>query len=192
MKKLNVPVWSQQRGDTCGVASVGMVLEYFGSKITERDLLNQYSYNLLEALQTENPKTKDYIDAGNFTFDLWADVKASLDSGYPVIIGLNGSFFSSSGRGHIVVITGYDSQGNIYYNDPAFGKQKITTLDIIERSPAHPDGKFVFLVRQKKEKKEAPLKLIKLYIKPPASIVVDGKEYGIEGANAIIFKVREK
>jgi len=194
MSILNVPKIRQAQSDTCGIASVAMVVSFLKAPVTELYIKNSYGYSLLAALQGEL-QSEYYIDYGDFTPLDWNEIEKVIKAGKPVIIGLNGEF-SPSGRGHIVVIAGIEGN-NVYYNDPAVGDRRITTKQAIENCPPHPDGKFLLMYNPAKiqvirEDKTEEFRLIKLYIKEPSAIAMDGKIYDIKGANELVLKVSER
>ena len=194
--KLDVPAFIQQKGDTCGICSVAMVVSYFQKKtVSEATIEKNYGYHLLTALKNELP-SEHYVDFGNFSGS-WADIEKVLTAGKPVIIGLNGEF-SVSGRGHIVVITGFDGE-TIYYNDPADGQRRTTTKARIAACPAHPDGKFLFMydsdmiqiIREKLPQIDLNLHSGRISLTVPETITLEkGKTY-YPNAEKISLKLTE-
>ena len=143
-----VPVKPQTQSNdySCGQTSVAMAVNSLtGKSLTDRDIDRKYGLALLAALNSET-KSAGYRwqDAGNFRKSQWPTLEKKLNQDKtPVLIGLNGPQFSSTGRGHIVTLLSVNGN-SVRYADPADGKIKTTTRQAIESAPAHPDGKFVF------------------------------------------------
>lgn len=137
---------AQSNSVSCGQTSVAMAVNSLtGKSLTDRDINRKYGFSLLNALNSES-KSAGYRwkDAGNFRKAQWPTLEKKLNQDKtPVIIGLNGPQFSSSGRGHIVTLLSV-SGNSVRYADPADGKIKTTTRQAIESAPPHPNGKFVF------------------------------------------------
>ena len=84
-----------------------------------------------------------WVDGGNFSATTSPKVVLLLKEHLPVIIGLNGPFFSPSGRGHIITLVAIEHD-QITYADPATGTLRTTDPTTILLAPPHPDGKFLF------------------------------------------------
>lgn len=137
----------QSNAVACGQTCVAMCVNAFtGQHLTDVDINARYGFSLLQALNDEC-KTSDYtwIDGGNLTVDTWPEISGALQSGLPVILGLNGPEFSPSGRGHIITALQGDQ---VSFADPATGTTRTTTKASLLAAPPHPDGKFIFYPRR--------------------------------------------
>lgn len=143
-------LFPQTTSKSCGQASVAYCLSVLtGEKWRDTDVAARYGYSLLLALESECPGY-EWRDVGNFTRSLWAEIEKSLKAGLPVIMGLNGPEFSPSGYGHIVVLVGVEGS-KVVLADPATGKLRSVTYQLIQDCPPHTDGKFVFLCRRERK-----------------------------------------
>lgn len=131
-KLLSVPYFSQQTLEWCWAAAIQMVTAYYGRPVQQcqtlsvflgGDCCNSPQFCVVGAPSMQTIQQGLYSLAGlqsqyvpsPISFDA---VKAEIAAGRPVIIGYRGS----SG-GHVVVINGYDRNGNISILDPFFGPQ---------------------------------------------------------------------
>lgn len=93
----------------------------------------------------------------DFSSSYWPNIEKSINAGYPVVIGLNGLPFSSTGRGHIVLIVGIEGD-TVFYHDPngnaAGNGASPSGLDVnvfkaskslFNSQHGHPQGKFLFV-----------------------------------------------
>lgn len=136
----------QSNSVSCGQTSVAMAVNSLtGKSLTDADIARKHGFSLLSALNSESKASGfRWRDGGNFKAKDWATLEKKLNKERtPVIMGLNGPTFSPSGRGHIVTLLSVDGD-RVRYADPADGKIKTTTRQVIERSPGHPQGKFFF------------------------------------------------
>ena len=134
-KVLEVPERSQMcetkdPGAICSPASVAMVLEYYGTKRTTREVADgvfdhagkiygNWPFNT--AYAGRDGKFTAYVRRGSGIEDLEAEIAA----GRPVIIGhgwrageLDRAPIAES-AGHLITIVGFSAQGDIVVNDPA-------------------------------------------------------------------------
>ncbi|MFH0979933.1 MAG: N-acetylmuramoyl-L-alanine amidase-like domain-containing protein [Planctomycetota bacterium] len=135
-RRLAVPFRSQKSappeltGRICSPTSVAMMLEYRGvtrptDEIARRafDAVHDLYGNWPRAVQT----AYTYGVPGYLTrFSDWAEVQRMIADDQPLIISitaeageLTGAPFSAS-EGHLLLLTGFDSAGDLYVNDPAF------------------------------------------------------------------------
>ena len=108
----------------CGPTSLAMVIRHFDSKsaVNPYDIA-KYSQDNNYVSNTNTTSWKLFED-GIKKFDLQsvdvlpveAKMKKSLDGGHVLIASLNPGLFST--RGHIIVIKGYNSDGDFLINDP--------------------------------------------------------------------------
>ena len=140
-----VDLLAQSNSVSCGQTSVAMSINTLtGKHLTDVDVNNKYGFGLMDALRTESAEAGyTWKDGGDLSPDRWSLIQEKVNSGSPVIVGLNGDPFSHSGRGHIVTITRMEGE-KVYYNDPNGGEARVTTRTAMENCPPHPDGKFVY------------------------------------------------
>ena len=150
------PLWAnckaqvQHKGDTCGVTSCAVVINWLVNKnYTDEDLLAKYGYGLLTALNTELNGHYHYSDTGNtgrITEQMWPAIEHRARNGIPTIMGLN-TPYSITGRGHVVCV--FKVEGEIVtYTDSAEGPDghiRTTTKKQIETCALYPNGNFVLL-----------------------------------------------
>lgn len=133
--KLNVPYRSQGDEDTsisgsiCSPTSVAMVMEYWGVDIPTEEIAHMaYSkeYDMYGIWPAAVQTASLYGLRGWVRiFKNWEDVEKEILNGRPVIATicfdweeLSGSFTPAS-DGHVIVICGFDNNGNPICNDPA-------------------------------------------------------------------------
>ena len=103
-----------------------MVLEYFGvrkhvnecargvyvngSGASHQGMLNKLKSNGLSGSSMHYGKSLSWL-------------KQQTDGGRPVIVNVKGNYGPRSTNGHIIVVTGVDSNGNVTINDPAGGRR---------------------------------------------------------------------
>lgn len=136
----------QSNSVSCGQTSVAMAVNSLtGKSLTDSDIARKHGFSLLSALNSESRAAGfRWRDGGDFRAEDWATLEKKLNKEKtPVIMGLNGPTFSPSGRGHIITLISIDGN-RVSYADPADGKIKTTTKQVIEQSPGHPQGKFFF------------------------------------------------
>jgi hypothetical protein len=142
----NIKPLCQNNSISCGQTSVAMAVNCLtGKSLNDGDIDQKYGFSLLSALNGETQSAGvSWRDGGVVNPDSWKLIESKVNQEkIPVIVGLNGSEFSPSGRGHIVTITKVDGD-TVYYADPASGAIKSTTKDRMNNAPSHPDGNFIF------------------------------------------------
>ena len=146
-KTLQVPLYAQQTGDTCGPASGRMVLGYYGISVTEGDYIitangiidknggqADYTYvwvnsDTINSYLSNNGKSKRYKwkELSSYNVDDFSNIiLRNIINGYPVQIPMKFSanaYFPYSTGGHYMVIKGlqYNSSTSAYnlvLNDP--------------------------------------------------------------------------
>jgi len=134
-RRLDVPFRSQRSEDPaiagriCSPTSVSMVMAYHGVERqtsyvagraydAEHDLYGGWSRAVQAAFEEGVP---GYVTR----FGSWGEVRAEIAEGRPVIASiraregeLRGAPYESTG-GHLIVITGFDAEGDVLVNDPA-------------------------------------------------------------------------
>ena len=131
---------------SCGQTSVAMAVNSLtGKKLTDADINRNHGFSLLSALKSESRGSGyTWRDGGNFKSKDWKTLETKLNGEKtPVIMGLNGSTFSPSGRGHIITLLAIQGD-KVKYADPADGKVKTVSKQVLESAPGHPHGKFFF------------------------------------------------
>lgn len=124
--QLNVPYFyqydnSSNKGNSCQVTSIAMVLKHYGVNIHPDDLLRALGYDVSypqnpHGLMHTYNEYAQYHGVPEITLNdqgTIADLKEALDAGKPVIT--HGWFTES---GHVLVVVGYDDD-YYYVNDPA-------------------------------------------------------------------------
>ena len=131
----------QQRGDSCGQTSVAMAINTLtGKKLDDNDIDAEYGYYLERALNAECPN--HVWSSPLFTPAAWAGIEARLAAGRPTLIALNGGDFSSSGRGHVLLICRMAGD-QVWMADPATGTIRSWSRAQVEAAPGHPQGKWL-------------------------------------------------
>jgi len=129
--QLAVPFVPQQR-DTCGAASLTMVMRYWGDDVDQ----DQVAAALVEPGKPgiSGSRLEAFArDRGFFALAYGADaaqLKDSLAEGRPLIVALR------TGRGldHDVVVTGYDSaRDEVTLHDPALGRDRRMSMAGFEK-----------------------------------------------------------
>ena len=134
-------------GATCQNTAVAMVLASQGVSIVPDQITSRYgrgraqSVDGLKAVFNELAREYGVRGVRSTSQGTFAEVKAALDAGSPVIIH---GYFTASG--HVVVITGYNQEG-YFVNDPA-GKWSGYYKDGYPNAGRRPtEGKNVFYER---------------------------------------------
>lgn len=146
VKRAEVVPLAQSNSISCGQTSVAMAVNSLkGTSLRDTDIHRRYGFGLLGALNAESASVGvKWKDAGNFSAPKWPVIEGALKQRMPVVIGLNGPEFSPTGRGHIVTIVAIEGD-KVSFADPAKGVIRETSRRNIERAPAHPHGKFLFV-----------------------------------------------
>ena len=119
--QLAVPFVPQQK-DTCGAASLTMVMRYWGDDVTH----DQVAATIVEAEKPGIAGSRLEAFArgrGYFALAYEADaaqLRESLAKGRPLIVALR----VAGGFDHDVVVTGMDGKGDVRLHDPALGRDR--------------------------------------------------------------------
>lgn len=138
MKKLEVPYHKQNDVDHCGPCALSMILEKFGSSLTQEEITNTilkqhrqstrrntYAHDMVGYL-ADNGFGSLYI--ANLTDEkTWKIFKTYIRKNYPILVLMQYSKLSP--RSHFRVITGHEFIENrkdhwIYFHDPHDGPNK--------------------------------------------------------------------
>lgn len=139
-RELEVPYRSQGweddsiAGHICSPTSVSMVLQYWGKDVLTGDLARSAydpEYDMYGMWWRAVQAAGQYgLDGWVQYFREWPQVEAWIEKGVPVVAcicfepgELTGSMTDSS-EGHVIVLRGYDGDGNILCNDPAGREEK--------------------------------------------------------------------
>lgn len=125
---LAVPLVRQETPVWCWAAVSEMVFRYYGRGGTQCQILSGWYQRdcctFREFCQTTAPIAviQQTLLVGGVRSN-WTPgplplsaITAEINAGRPIIVGYRGSF-----AGHVVVIHGYDSRGNLYIHDPFYG-----------------------------------------------------------------------
>lgn len=109
----------RQKAGLCGVASLKMVLEYFGVKVGERKLIKMTGANAKKGMPSEGLKRT--AKTLGFSFKLkdnasFGDIKRYLSKGIPPMVDWF-SMFNDYSDGHFSVVVKLD-KNYIYIQDP--------------------------------------------------------------------------
>lgn len=127
-RRLPVPYVAQQTPVWCWAACSEMVLAYKGSPEPQCGILSDW-FQFPCCLQPAACATTAPLEIIQATLAAHgvrstrvpsplplSSVKAEIDAGRPLILAYRGSF-----SGHVVVLFGYDAQGNVAIHDPIYG-----------------------------------------------------------------------
>ncbi len=171
----NVPFYSQfqdisrpeWRGQSCGIASMAMAIEFYKPKsfsITKllSQAINSGAYDPAVGWKHQQlaeladryglvGTNYDFSEADNET--ALNNLEAALKEG-PVVVSIHNKFDPRATLGHIVVLTGFENEFMLY-NDPASAKveKKISTLDFLK------GWKKRFITVREKAPADAPIAL---------------------------------
>lgn len=126
----------------CGAASLQMVIEYITGDLIPQsqlaieaetdvgDKIGAYVNDVADVLNnhTNLPYEVEIVSEDNF----FSNIKMDFDADYPVIYDVDAYVLDKTydkGTGHYIVGSGYESNHNLYYEDPgrSFGAALITT-----------------------------------------------------------------
>ena len=145
-KSINVKPLQQGNDKSCGQTSVAMAINSLtGKNLTDADISSKYGFGLIEALSAET-KGIDWQDR-NFSSSSWIDIEGSLAQGIPVPIGVGGEF-TSSGYGHIMLITAINGD-SVTLMDPATGDKRTVTKKRLQDAKGYAQGDFYFRGKRK-------------------------------------------
>jgi len=120
---IDVPKRSQFNSRTCSPTSVSMVLQFFGfNKPTKEvadgvydhaaDLYGNWPFNAAYAHRIGGFETLVRRMTG------WRDVETLIGEGLPVVISAKGPPYFSN-EGHLIVVVGFEKNGDVIVNNPA-------------------------------------------------------------------------
>lgn len=122
--KLSVPFYRQEHAHTCVPACLRMVLDFFGTALTEDELAERCGTTLLGTGRVELAQAAIGLGLTAQLADHLArdDVQTQLSQGRPVIAWLDPSLLYPGvfGCTHAVVIVGLESN-TVHYHDPKTG-----------------------------------------------------------------------
>lgn len=138
-KQLNVPYRSQCvedksiSGKICGPTSLSMILGYYKIDMPTAKVAS-FCYDKYNDIYGNWPYIVAFASEQGLTgwvryFTSLDELKEEIKNNHPVIVGisfgegeLTGSPVAST-AGHLLVVRGFDNEGNVYVNDPAFTSQ---------------------------------------------------------------------
>lgn len=138
-KQLSVPYRSQCvedssiSGKICGPTSLSMILEYYKITLPTAQVAS-FCYDKYNDIYGNWPYIIAFASEQGLTcwvryFTSLDELKEEIKNNHPVIVGisfgegeLTGSPVAST-AGHLLVVRGFDNEGNVYVNDPAFKNQ---------------------------------------------------------------------
>lgn len=116
-------------GLTCSPTSTSMVMEFFGANFTTMencDAIYDPQYDLFGNWGRSVSRAGEVgLDAWLARFRNWDQVKAHIAQGVPIIASIRfregevKGFLYKSTAGHLLVIRGFDANGDVIVNDPA-------------------------------------------------------------------------
>jgi ABC-type bacteriocin/lantibiotic exporter with double-glycine peptidase domain len=119
--QLAVPFVPQDK-DTCGAASLTMVMRYWGDDVTHDHVVSaivEASHPGIAGSRLEAfARARGYL-ALAYASDA-AQLRESLEKGRPLIVALR----VGKGLDHDVVVTGLDAEGAVTLHDPAVGRDR--------------------------------------------------------------------
>jgi tetratricopeptide (TPR) repeat protein len=170
-----------QKKDTCGAASLGMVLAYWdravrhdeiADALIEKDLHGIPGSRLMAFAQDRGLRAVAY--EGDFD-----QLHGYVDKGRPLIV----AWKVGKDRYHNVVVTGFDDeQADVFVNDPARGEHRRVSRDKFEERWAGADH-WTLLVLPEGEPYEEPPRLVAEAA--PADAGVPAEDYDILVARGI-------
>jgi ABC-type bacteriocin/lantibiotic exporter with double-glycine peptidase domain len=118
-KILEVPRIKQLKNH-CGVASLNMVLEYYNTHISQEELSRIVGLNVREK-GSNRARILEVANDFKFLTDYgtsldFEDIVESIESEVPIIVRVK--YNPNNRLGHMIVVTGYGDNGEVYVNDP--------------------------------------------------------------------------
>ena len=141
----NFAIEKQQTPYTCAYASVSMITSFFGSKVHEETLLNEFPPGFLGATPSKIVKTfNKYLPGFNVRYEikrkknLLSFIEAKLKAGIPVpFIYLTEDHFNKPHlTSHYSVITGIDTENKKLIIANPFGYEQVTDINEMLKSMA--------------------------------------------------------
>ena len=129
---MKIPYYKQETEWTCGAASMRMVLESFGIKRSEKQLIKLLKTNkVVGTWEFELPKLAeryklDYVVERNGTVD---DLREFVKEGFVIIVCY---YIIQEREAHYAVLINIDDE-NVYLNDPWFGANHILQREYFEK-----------------------------------------------------------
>jgi ABC-type bacteriocin/lantibiotic exporter with double-glycine peptidase domain len=130
--RLNVPYYRQEQPHTCVPACLRMVLEFFGTTITEEDLVQRCGTTLLGTGRMEMAQAAATLQLAARVVNHLSreDVELCLSQGWLLIAWIDPSLlypglFACS---HAVVLVGLEP-GSVTYHDPEAGADRIASWE---------------------------------------------------------------
>jgi tetratricopeptide (TPR) repeat protein len=179
-----------QKKDTCGAASLGMVLAYWDRAVTHDEIADALVVKDLHGIPGSRLAgfAQDRgLRAVAYEGDL-QQVRDFVERGRPLIV----AWKVGDDRYHNVVVTGFDDEeGDVFVNDPAKGEQRRVSREKFEERWAGADH-WTLLVLPEGEPYEDPPRLVAEAAPAPGAapvedydaLVARGISLGKEGKNA--------
>ena len=149
--KLSVPFYRQEHSHTCGPACLRMVLEFFGTPVTESELAQRCGTTLLGTgrVQLAQAAIALGLAAQLVNHLTYGDVESYLGQGRPVIAVVDPSslYPGVPGFAHGVVIVGLEAN-TVIYHDPELAANLAVSWEQFQAAWDRPDRKGVIIWKQ--------------------------------------------
>ncbi len=124
---LKIPYYKQETPDDCGPASLQMVFEFLGKKISQKELAQRLGTGA--TVWASNERMEEIArEEGLSTFMQTSGtiegLRKFLDKGIPVIV----NFIEPEGDGHFAPVLGV-TEKEIIFNDPWHGEKYTLSLE---------------------------------------------------------------
>lgn len=124
---LKIPYHKQETEDDCGPASLQMVFEFLGSKISQKELAERLGTG--KEIWASNERMEEIAREEKFYTSMQSGSSLEMignfiQRGIPVIV----NFIEPEGDGHFAPVVGLNEK-EIFLNDPWHGEHYVLSLD---------------------------------------------------------------